>query len=66
MSSLLLLTLELFQSLRVVECPDLHKLMLLLWQDITETDIPKHTKLHDEVLNTWVKWFMGLRQDLQV
>src|SRR6266481_6439452 len=60
------LTLELFQSLRVVECPNFHKLTLLLCQDITETDVPKCTKLHDKVLSTWVMWFMGLRQDLQV
>ena len=59
------LTPEQFQSLRVVECCEFRDLMVLC-ANVKEADIPKHTKLHEEVMRSWAKWFIGLKQELQV
>ncbi|KAI6021931.1 hypothetical protein EDC04DRAFT_2901106 [Pisolithus marmoratus] len=52
------------QSINVIECPEFHHLILLLHQDLQDTDIPHHTKLHELILEAWRDYFRILKQDL--
>lgn len=55
-----------FQAIRLVECPEFRDLLLLLRPELKAHEIPRRTKLHEEVMKNWGKWFTGLMQDLQV
>lgn len=55
-----------FQALRLVEVREFRDLCLLLRGELGEADIPRRTLLHKEVKNSWVEWFLGLRDELQV
>ncbi|KAI6044304.1 hypothetical protein EDC04DRAFT_2890097 [Pisolithus marmoratus] len=52
------------QSINVIECPEFHHLILLLCQDLQDTDIPHHTKLCELILEAWRDYFRILKQDL--
>ncbi|KIK25338.1 hypothetical protein PISMIDRAFT_9694 [Pisolithus microcarpus 441] len=52
------------QSINVIECPEFRHLILLLHQDLQETDIPHRTKLHELILEAWRDYFRILKQDL--
>ncbi|KIK21006.1 hypothetical protein PISMIDRAFT_12527 [Pisolithus microcarpus 441] len=52
------------QSINVIECPKFRHLILLLRQDLQETDIPCRTKLHELILEAWRDYFRILKQDL--
>ena len=40
--------------------------LMVLCANVKEADIPKCTKLHEEIMRSWAKWFIGLKQELQV
>jgi len=42
------LSLILFQSINVMECPEFRNLLLLLRPDLADKDIPHRTKLHQQ------------------
>ena len=52
--------------MNVIECPEFRRLILLLRQDLHETDIPRRTKLHELILEAWKTYFKSIRQDLAV
>jgi len=47
-----------------VDCREFRDLLRLLRSDLKEEDIPKKTKLRDEILMEWVKWFHRFKQEL--
>jgi len=53
-----------YKSLNVVECPEFRRLLLLLWSNLMDTQIPHRTKLHELLLQAWAQHFKNLRRDL--
>ena len=49
-----------------MECREFHNLLLLLWQDLEEKDIPHGTKLHEAIVAAWKSWFITLKSDLAI
>ncbi|KAG9310336.1 hypothetical protein JVU11DRAFT_9466 [Chiua virens] len=52
------------QSLNVIECPEFRHLILFLCQDLHDTDIPRHMKLHELILEAWQKYFKVIKREL--
>lgn len=55
-----------FQSINVVECREFRDLLILLRNDLKEEDIPRRTKIREEIMKAWEKWFTALKKELQV
>lgn len=55
-----------FQSIRVVNCPEFRDLLLLLREDLQDNAIPHRTKLRESIIKTWRLWFDILKKDLAV
>ena len=55
-----------FQSMNIVECCEFHDLLLLLWEDLQDKDIPHRTKIRESTITTWKLWFVGLKSELVV
>jgi len=49
-----------------MECHEFRNLLLLLWEDLEEKDIPHHTKLREAIITAWQSWFTGLKRELAV
>ena len=55
-----------FQSMNVVECHEFCNLLLLLWEDLQDKDIPHRTKICESIITAWKSWFVGLKSELAV
>lgn len=64
--ALVVLTVLLIKSIRVVECPEFRALLLLLRSDLKESMIPHRSKVRGLVIDTWKLYFQDLRRDLAV
>ena len=49
-----------------MECHEFRNLLLLLWEDLEEKDIPHRTKLREAIITAWQSWFTGLKRELAV
>lgn len=49
-----------------MEGREFRNILMLLRSELGEVDIPRRTTLRKEVMMSWVKWFVGLRDQLQV
>lgn len=54
------------QALNVIECPEFRDLLLLLRQDLKDSQIPHRTKIREEIISAWQKYFAVLQTDLAV
>ncbi|KIK12635.1 hypothetical protein PISMIDRAFT_120519, partial [Pisolithus microcarpus 441] len=54
------------QSLNVVECKEFRCLILLLRDDLKDSNIPHHTKIRSDIIQAWKDYFMILKIDLAV
>jgi hypothetical protein len=54
------------QALNVVECPEFRRLLLLLREELREKDIPKRTKIREEIVRSWQEYFTILKEDMAV
>ncbi len=52
------------KALNIVECPEFRQLLLLLCNDLQDSQIPHRTKLRELVLQAWSQYFQALRRDL--
>ncbi|KAI6100378.1 hypothetical protein EDD17DRAFT_1768156 [Pisolithus thermaeus] len=52
------------QSLNVIECPEFCELILLLHQDLRNSDIPHHMKLHELIIDAWREYFIILKRNM--
>ncbi|KIK13495.1 hypothetical protein PISMIDRAFT_118780 [Pisolithus microcarpus 441] len=53
------------QSLCIVKCEEFWHLLLLLKNDLKDSDIPHHTKIKSNILQAWKDYFTVLKTDLQ-
>jgi hypothetical protein len=54
------------QSLNIIECKEFHKLLLLLRQDLKDSDIPHRTKIRENIITAWQTYFAMLKDELAV
>lgn len=54
------------QALNVVECPEFRRLLLLLREELREKDIPRRTKIREEIIRSWQEYFTILKEDMAV
>ena len=54
------------QSLNIVECDEFRHLLLILREDLKDTDIPHCTKIKMDIIEAWKDYFVILKQDLAV
>ena len=52
--------------MRIVESRRLRDLLQLCRPELKDSEVPRRTKVRDEVLRSWAKWFRVLRQELAV
>jgi hypothetical protein len=55
-----------FESINIIECPEFRDLLLLLREELKDTDIPHRRKIHDVIINASVEYFEYLKKDLKV
>ncbi len=55
-----------FQSINVIECPQLRQIFLMLWEDLTDADIPHRTYIRKCVIETWEKYIATLKSEMEV
>lgn len=53
------------QAINVVECPAFRRLLLVLRQDLQDSDIPHRTKVHDLIVTAWEKCFDMIKLELK-
>jgi len=49
-----------------MECPEFRQLLLLLRNNLKDSDIPHRTKTRELVLQAWRDYFVALKADLKV
>lgn len=54
------------QSLYIIECPEFRQLLLLMRQDLHDSDILRRTKLRELVIKVWNEYLEVVKQDLAV
>ena len=54
------------KSIIILDCPEFCKLLLLLWNDLKDSDIPHRTKGRALIIEAWKKHFMALHAELAV
>jgi hypothetical protein len=54
------------QALNVVECPEFRRLLLLLREELQGKDIPRRTKIREEIIQSWQEYFTILKEDMAV
>ena len=54
------------KSITVLDCPEFRKLLLLLHDDLKDSDIPHQTKGRVLIIEAWKKHFMALHAELAV
>jgi hypothetical protein len=54
------------QSLNIIECKEFRKLLLLLHQDLKDSDIPHCTKIRESIITAWQTYFATLKDELAV
>ncbi|KIK14878.1 hypothetical protein PISMIDRAFT_16959 [Pisolithus microcarpus 441] len=52
------------QSLNVIECKEFHRLVLLLRDDLKDSNIPHRTKIQSNIIQAWKDYFAILKIDL--
>ena len=52
--------------MNVIECPEFRLLLLLLREDLNDTDIPHRNKVRDSILRTATTYLEKLKEDLAV
>ena len=50
----------------MIEVPEFRKLLLLLREDLKNTDIPHRTKVREQIIRAWKLYFRELKDDLAV
>ncbi len=55
-----------FQSINVIECPQLRQIFLMLREDLTDADIPHRTYIRKCVIETWEKYIATLKSEMEV
>ena len=50
----------------VVECPEFWQLCMVLWESLSDADIPHCDKVSQAIINHWQKLFEDMRCDLSV
>jgi hypothetical protein len=50
----------------VVKCPEFRQLLLLLREDLKDTDIPHRTKIREQIIKAWKIYFQELKDDVVV
>ncbi|KIK75016.1 hypothetical protein PAXRUDRAFT_174079, partial [Paxillus rubicundulus Ve08.2h10] len=41
-------------------------LLLLFHQDLKDSQIPHHTKIHEDIINAWQQYFMVFQAELAI
>jgi hypothetical protein len=54
------------QAIHIIECVEFRRLLLLLREDLRDQDIPRRTKLREEIIKAWQHYFAKLKEDLKV
>jgi hypothetical protein len=54
------------KSIAVLDCPEFRALLLLLRNDLKDSDIPHRTKGRALIIEAWKKHFMALHAELAV
>ena len=54
------------QAIHVMECLEFRQLLLLLRNNLKDSDIPHRTKTQELVLQAWRDYFVALKADLKV
>ncbi len=57
---------HIFQSIRVVECPEFRQLCMVLRESLEDTDIPHRDKMREAIVRQWRESFEVLKRDLSV
>jgi hypothetical protein len=60
------LLIHFLQAINIIECVEFRCLIHFLWKDLTDSDIPHHTKLCELIIVTWQEYFQVLKGDLAV
>lgn len=55
-----------FQFINVIECPQLWQIFLMLWEDLTDADIPHCTYIQKCIIETWEKYITTLKSKMEV
>jgi len=50
----------------MVECPEFRALCMVLWESLTESNIPYHNKLGEAIIHQWWELFEGIKLKLSV
>lgn len=53
------------QALNLVECVEFRRLLLLLREDLREQDIPRRTRMQEQIIKAWQDHFATLKEDLK-
>ena len=64
--SVLLIIAPICQAINIIECPAFRQLLLVLCQNLQDTDIPHHTKMCDLIVTDWEKSFNSIKVELKV
>ena len=54
------------KSIAVLDCPEFHTLLLLLRNDLKDSNIPHRTKGRVLIIKAWKKHFMALHAELAI
>ncbi|KAI5998468.1 hypothetical protein EDC04DRAFT_2909281 [Pisolithus marmoratus] len=54
------------QSLNIIKCKEFHCLLLLLREDLKDSDIPHHMRIWSNIIQAWKDYFTILKIDLAV
>ena len=55
-----------FQSLNVIESPELRRIFLMLWEELRDSDIPHHSKMRDRIMEVFMEHIETLKSDMEV
>lgn len=55
-----------FQSLNVVESPELRRIFLMLREELHDLDIPHRSKMRDRIMEVYMEHLAMLKSDLEV
>ncbi|PBK62342.1 hypothetical protein ARMSODRAFT_895744, partial [Armillaria solidipes] len=54
------------QSFNVIESPELHRIFLMLREELTDADIPHRTQIRSRVMEIWEEHLKQLSREMQV
>ena len=58
--------LPVYQSLNVIECPELHSIFLMLREELQDSDIPYHATIRRRIMQLWREQLDRLADEMVV